>query len=132
MDWKPRLQALANAEDYAGIWRSFRTTEQQQNHYLWRWFLAWQSVRLPLMTEIARIEGVPFLCVPKVSDDEPHILGSTGLFSVRELRHADELPSMNDIDVRAVLVRSTWTAETTQERRLILRGPLRYDQRGLD
>lgn len=132
MDWQPQLQALANIEDYHGIWHSFRNTQDHANHHLSRWFLAWQAVRLPILSEIARIEGAPFLCIPKVSDDEPHILGSTGLFSVRELRHAGELPSINDIDVRAILVRSTWNAKTTQERRLILRGPLRYDKRGLD
>ena len=132
MDLQARLQALANAENYGGIWRSFHHAETFANCHIGLWFDAWLSVRLPILSQIARIEGVPFLCVPSISDDEPHILGSTGLFSVRELRQAKELPSMNDIDVRAMLVRSTWTIETLKERRLILRGPLHYDSRGLD
>lgn len=132
MDLQPRLQAPANAENYGGIWRSYKHHITYDERHIGLWLNAWRSVRLPILSEIARIEGVPFLCMPDITDDEPHILGSTGLFSVRELRHARELPSMNDIDVRAILVRCTWTAETTREHRLILRGPLRYDKRGLD
>lgn len=132
MDLQTRLQALANAENYSGIWRNYKHHLTYDFKHLSLWLNCWRLVRLPILSEIARIEGVPFLCMPDISDDEPHILGSTGLFSIRELRQAKELPSMNDIDVRAMLVRSTWTVETLKERRLILRGPLRYDSRGLD
>lgn len=132
MDCQAELQALANAENYGGIWRSYKNCLTFRKQHILAWLDCWQLVCLPILSEIARIEGVPFLCLPKVSDDEPHILGSTGLFSVRELRQAKELPSLNDIDVRALLVRCTWTVDTTKERRLILRGPLRYDKRGLD
>lgn len=91
------IQALVNLQQWGALGASWRSVMDEQYASM-AWLRDWLRVDLQDCDAIARIEGQTPILRPVVLDEEPQILSSQGCFTFEELRDADGLPTLLDIE----------------------------------